>query len=188
VVVIEGGAPRTTGTASEEIALVEAEGLPALRRTQTVRSEQLGDGKSETVVFRDGFLPYSHRDVTEDYTLSVACRGTRVTGRRKLASGETVMIKTEVAAPVFDAHSVEMVLRVLPLAEDYAAEIPVFHAGRAAEMLVTGQVFGHETLTSGSFRNSRTACSSRSCDDQRRTPGRWVRCVTGYGGSRDAGR
>jgi hypothetical protein len=138
------------GTASEEIALVEAEGLPALRRTQTVRSEQLGDGKSETVVFRDGFLPYSHRDVTEDYTLSVACRGTGVTGRRKLASGETVMIKTEVAAPVFDAHSVEMVLRVLPLAEDYAAEIPVFHAGRAAEMLVTGQVFGHETLISSS--------------------------------------
>lgn len=148
MVIIEGGTPRTVGTTREEIALIEVEGVPALRRTQEVASEELGDRESETTVFRDGFLPYSHLDVTDEYTLSVAYRGTKVAGRKELANAETIFIRTEVAIPVFDAHSVEMVLRVLPLADGYVAEVPVFHAGRGTEMVVVAQVFGRESVVS----------------------------------------
>ena len=146
VVITEGGTPRTVGTTSEEITLVEVEGVPALRRTQAMESEVLGDRETATVVFRDGFLPFSHLDVTDEYTLSVAYRGTRVAGRKELANGETIFMRADLAIPVFDAHSVEVVLRVLPLVDGYIAEVPVFHAGRGREMVVVAQVFGRETL------------------------------------------
>ena len=152
VVITDGGTRRVVGTTSEEIVLTEVEGLPALRRTQALDSEELGHRRSETVVFRDGFLPHSHRDETGAYMLSIAYRGTTIVGEKRMTSGEVTSIRTEVGSLVFEAHSVEMVLRLLPLAAGYIAELPVFHAGRGTEMLVTASVFGRETLTTAGDR------------------------------------
>lgn len=152
VVITEGGTRRVVGTTSEEIALTEVAGLPALRRTQALESGELGDRRSETVVFRDGFLPHSHLDVTERYVLSIAYRGPTIMGEKRMTSGEVTPIRTEVGSLVFEAHSVEMVLRLLPLAAGYVAELPVFHAGRGAEILVTAYVFGREALTTAGDR------------------------------------
>ena len=152
VVIAEGGTRRVVGTTSEEIAVTEVEGLPALRRTQTLDSGELGHRRSETIVFRDGFLPHSHRDETEAYVLSIAYRGTTIVGEKRMTSGEVIPIRTEVGSLVFEAHSVEMVLRLLPLTAGYSAELPVFHAGRGTEMLVTAYAFGWETLNTAGDR------------------------------------
>jgi hypothetical protein len=147
VMLITGEAPRIVGTTTEDIALVEVGGLPALRRTQVLESDELGDRRSETVVFQESFLPHSHSDVTAAWTLSVRYRGTAIAGEKRLASGRVIPIKAEVASPVFDAHSVEMVLRVLPLADGYVAELPVFHGGRGTHMLVVARAFVLDTVT-----------------------------------------
>jgi hypothetical protein len=147
VVVIESGATRTAGTTTERIALIEVEGLPALRRRQVLESHELGDRESETIVFRDSFLPQSHTDVTDGWELSVRYQGTAIAGEKRLTSGEVIPIDAEVESPVFDAHSVEMVLRVLPLADGYVAELPVFHPGRGIKMLVVARVFALDAVT-----------------------------------------
>lgn len=147
VVIIEGGAPRVVGITSEEIALAEIEGIPALRRTQVLESDELGDRESETIVFRDSFLPHTHREVSAAWTLSVTYRGREIAGKKQMANGEEIPIRTEVESPVYDAHSIEMVLRVLPLAERYAAELPAFHAARGTEIVVVARVFARDTVT-----------------------------------------
>jgi hypothetical protein len=139
---------RVVGTITEEIALVETAGPPALRRTQVLESVELGDRRSETTVIRESFLPHSHLDVTEAYTLTLSYHGTRLAGEKRFADRQVVPIDASVESPVFDAHSVEMVLRVLPLADGYAAELPVFHAGRGVEMVISVRVLGREMLRS----------------------------------------
>ena len=148
VVIAQGGMRRVVGTTTEEITLVETAGLPALRRTQVLESEELGDRRSETTVFRESFLPHSHLHVTEAYTLTLGYQGTILAGEKRFADGRIVPIDASVRSPVFDAHSVEMVLRVLPLVDGYVADLPVFHAGRAVEMLIIVRVFGRETIRS----------------------------------------
>ena len=147
VVVVEDGRPRMAGTSTEEISLVDDEGQPALRRTQTLASAELGSRRTETVVFRDGFFPCRHLDVTPAWTVAVAYRGTKILGEKRLTRGEAMPIETEVEAPIFDYHSVEMVLRVLPLREGLDAELRVFHAVRGVCMTVTIEVLGLETVT-----------------------------------------
>lgn len=146
VTMIERGVRRVVGTTTEKIAVVEAKGLPALRRTQMLDSDELGNRTAETVVFRAGFRPYSHRDASDAGTLSIRYRGSTVFGERETVDGDVTPLGAKLACPVFDAHSVEMVLRVLPLAEDYVAEVPIYHAGRGAQMLVTAHVIGSEAL------------------------------------------
>jgi hypothetical protein len=146
VVIIEGGTPRTVGTTSEKIALVDVAGRPALRRVQTLESSEFGNRRSETTVFRESFLPHTHLDVTEEHTLTILYQGTRITGERRTVDGRVIPIRTDVSSPVFDAHSVEMVLRILPLTDGYVAELPVFHAHRGKEIRVTVHVFGREPM------------------------------------------
>lgn len=146
VVIIEGGTPKLVGTTSEQIRLVETAGRPALRRTQVLESDQLGRRRSETTVLRESFLPYSHLDVTTAYTLIARYQGTTVVGEKRTIDGRVLPIQVDLRSPVFEAHSVEMVLRVLPLVDGYAAELPVFHAGRQAEILVAVHVFGREVM------------------------------------------
>jgi hypothetical protein len=134
------------GTVSEEISLDEAAGCPALRRTQVLVSDELGGREAETIVFRSDFLPYSHLGVTSAYRISVAYHGNTVSGERRLVGGEIIPIKAEFESPVFDSHSIEVVIRLLPLAADYAATIPVFHAARGKQMMVTVRVLARETV------------------------------------------
>lgn len=127
---------------SEEIVLVEAGGKLALRRKQTLESDRLGDRTAKTVVFRETFLPHSHCDATETYQISVVYRGNTVVGQKQLAGGDLIPIRDEIEPPVFDSHSVEMVIRVLPLADDCVAQIPIYHAAQRMQMIVTVRVLG----------------------------------------------
>jgi hypothetical protein len=48
---------------------------------------------------------------------------------------------------VFGDRKTQMILRLLPLTADYQAQIPVYHAVRQAQMMVTLHVFGWEEVT-----------------------------------------
>lgn len=146
VLLVEEGTSRSVGMTSEEIVLIEIEGKPALRRTQIVSSDSLGDRTAETIVFRETFSPYSHKDRSEAYNISLNYQERKVTGEKQLASGEVIPIEVGFEAPVFDSHSIEMVLRLLPLADDYIAELSVYHAVRGTEIIVTVKTLGSEKV------------------------------------------
>lgn len=125
VLLVEGESVRSVGMTSEEIVLIEATGKPALCRTQILRSDTLGDRSVKTIFFRETFLPHSHCDMTEAYQISITYQGNTVVGKKQLSGGDPILIEDEIDSSVFDSHSVEMVIRVLPLVDDYVAQIPI---------------------------------------------------------------
>lgn len=146
VLLAEGESIKSVGVTSEEILLMEVASKPALRRTQILKSATLGNRTVRTIVFRETFLPHSHCDITEAHKISIAYQGSMVVGEKQLTGGEFIPIKDEIGSLVFDFHSVEMVIRVLPLTNEYAAQIPIYHAARQAQMSVTIHVLGRKTL------------------------------------------
>jgi hypothetical protein len=146
VLLVEGESVKSVGATSEEIVLIEVASEPALRRTQILKSETLGDRTAKTVVFRETFLPHSHCANTETYKISIAYQGNTAVGEKRLTGGELIPINDEFESPVFDSHSVEMVIRVRPLANDYVAQIPIYHAAQQVQMIVTVHVLGRKTV------------------------------------------
>ncbi|HSA98883.1 MAG TPA: hypothetical protein VLF17_07370 [Candidatus Nitrosotenuis sp.] len=147
VLLVEGGSVRSVGVTSEEIVLIEIASKPALRRTQMLKSAMLGDRTTKTIIFRETFLPHSHCDITEDHKISITYQSNQVVGEKQLKGERGIPINDEIEFSVFDYHSVEMIIRVLPLAEDYVAQIPIYHAMRQTQMNVTVHVLGQETVT-----------------------------------------
>jgi hypothetical protein len=146
VLLVEGESVKSVGAILEEIVLVEIASRPALRRTQILKSDTLGNRTAQSIVFQETFLPYSHCDITETYKISIAYQGNTVVGEKQLPGGKLIPINDEIEFPVFDSHSIEMIIRVLPLANDYVAQIPIYHAVRRAQMSVTVHVLGRETV------------------------------------------
>ncbi len=147
VLLVERGTTRSVGMTSEEIVLIEVAGRPALRRSQILKSDTIGDRNAETIVFRETFNPHSHLDKSDDHKISIVYQEGKVIGEKQLASGEVIPIEAKFKTPVFDSHSIEMVLRLLPLADDYIVELPIFHAVIGKEMIVTVKVLGSERIT-----------------------------------------
>ncbi len=147
VLLVEGGSSRSIGMISEEIVLTEIAGRPALHRSQILSSDEIGNRTAETIVFRETFNPHSHLDISDNHTISITYQVGKVVGEKQLASGEIIPIETIFHTPVFDSHSIEMVLRLLPLTEDFNAELPIFHADKGLEMVVSAKVLGNERVT-----------------------------------------
>lgn len=147
VLLVEGDDARVVGTTSERIREAEVRGRPALHRVQTLQSAELGSRRAETVVFRESFAPHSHLDDSGDERISIRYRGLEVTGERRQSDGTVTHLEATLETPVFDSHSLEMVLRLLPLESGYAAQVPVFHAGRGRQMTVEVRVLGRDPVT-----------------------------------------
>jgi hypothetical protein len=146
VLLVEGGSVRSVGVTFEKIDLIKVASKPALRRTQILKSDILGDRTTKTIIFRETFLPHSHCDITEDYNISITYHGNKVVGEKQLTGERAIPINSEIEFPVFDYHSVEMIIRVLPLTEDFVAQIPIYHAIRQTQMNVTVHILGRETV------------------------------------------
>ena len=146
VLLVEGESIKSVGMTSEEIILTKIEEGQALRRSQLLKSVSMGDRTAETIVLRETFHPQSYVDICDDHKISTIYQAGKVIGEKQLASGEVIPIEAKFEAPVFDSHSIEMVLRLLPLADDYIAELPVFHAVRGTEILVKVKALGIEKV------------------------------------------
>jgi len=152
IVLIEGGVERVVGITTEEIKVVEVNGQPALQRTQAAESGSLGNRVATTVVLRSTFEPISHHDEHAGATISLHYSGLTISGTRESPDGKAEPFHTTLDRPVFDAQSVEMILRVLPLGQGYVAKLPVYHARLGQVMWVTLRVNGNEEVAAGGGR------------------------------------
>lgn len=149
VVLTRAGIDRVAGTTTETIDVIEVDGRPALRRTQTLESDLLGHRETTTVVARATFEPISHHDAYAGQTLSLRYDGLTVAGTLQRQDGRVEPIHLTLPRPAFDSHSVEMVLRVLPLTTGYSARLPAFHANTMHVIWVTLRVPGTEPVDAG---------------------------------------
>lgn len=149
VVLTQAGIDRAAGTTTETIDTIEVDGRPALRRTQTLESDLLGQREATTVVARATFEPISHHDAHAGQALSIRYDGMTVAGTLQRQDGRVEPIHLTLPRPVFDSHSVEMVLRVLPLTTGYSARLPAFHTNTMRVIWITLRVQGAETVNAG---------------------------------------
>ena len=105
VFIVEGGSERIAGITTEEIAFIEIEGKSALRRTQAMRSSELGNRTTTSVVFRSDFQPLSHQDETEEHKISIRYDGPRVVGTKSIVGSQDISIERQISSAVFDYHS-----------------------------------------------------------------------------------
>jgi hypothetical protein len=152
IVLIEDGIERVVGTTTEQIELLEVDDRLALQRTQAAWSDILGDRLSTTVVLRSTFGPISHHDQHAGATVSLGYRGLEVSGTRQTPQGSVEPLQFRLERPAFDAHSVEMILRLLPLSQGYSSRLPAFHAGLAQILEITVAVTGREEVRAGGGR------------------------------------
>lgn len=152
IALIEEGIERVVGTTTEQIELLEVDGQLALQRTQAARSDILGDRLSTTVVLRSTFSPLSHHDQHAGATVSLDYRGLEVSGMRQTPQGNVGPIQVRLDRPAFDAHSVEMILRLMPLSQGYSYMLPAFHAGLAQVLEITVAVTGRQEVHAGRGR------------------------------------
>jgi hypothetical protein len=149
---IERGSERVVGVTTEEIRVIEVDGRQALQRTQAAESPSLGNRTASAVVLRSTFGPLSHHDQHGEGSTSLHYSGLAISGRRTGTDGKVEPIHVTLDSPVFDAHSVEMILRVLPLRQSYVAELPVYHAHFGQVLKVALRVQGKEAVDAGGGR------------------------------------
>ena len=146
VLIVEGGSERIAGITTEEIAFIDIGRRVALRRTQVLRSSEFGNRTTTSVVFRSDFQPLSHQDETEEYRISIRYDGPRVVGTKSIVGSEDISIERPISSAAFDYHSLELILRLLPLDEAYSVQVPVYHVVHGCEIEVGIQVSGCETI------------------------------------------
>jgi hypothetical protein len=154
IFLLQDGTESVVGATSEEIKVVESGDGAALQRAQILDSVALGNRKCATVMLRSSFKPISHIDQDGDRTISIKYDGLNISGACELADGTVKPIQVKLSEPVFDAHSVEMILRALPLREGYAARLQVYSAAAGQVMWVSLQVSGKETTPAGAGKET----------------------------------
>jgi len=152
IVLVESGEEKYIGMVYEEIVRIKISGQAGLRRSQVIKSNQLGNRNAATEVFRDTFHPHSHLDITEDYSLTLRYQDDVVVGEKMFSSGEIQKINTDLPANIFDAHAAEMVLRLLPYQKIDSATLPVFHGTKNQTIDIEVKVRGKETYQSPAIK------------------------------------
>jgi hypothetical protein len=116
-------------------------------RTQLLSSETIGNRKGISEVYADSFHPISSREISDNAETAIVYESEKVVGKKIIKSGENEEIDHALDKPVFDSHSIELVFRLLPMAEDYSVKLPIFHSARNKEMTVKIDVVNSESLS-----------------------------------------
>jgi len=154
----QGGQRRDIGRTTEEITIDRTGEAPVLTRVQRLESPELGAISVRLRLHAETFEPIELDAVLPDATAGTRTIGLRYDGRRVAASasgpaGDTVRTTVQLAQPAFDAYSIELILRLLPLREEYAARFPVY-SQRSGLRWVTARVVGSERVSAGGGRTA----------------------------------
>lgn len=144
IFLVEAGEREYIGMVYEEIVSIEVSGKAGLRRTQVIKSNEIGHRQAATEVFRDTFRPHRHIDITDEYRLKVVYQRGNVKGEMKYINGEVKHINQDLSPNIFDAHAIELVLRLLPLEKGFSAKLPAFHGAKNVVMEVEVEVRDRE--------------------------------------------
>jgi hypothetical protein len=143
------GLVQTIGKATESISAIQVDGKNALERIQQVESELLGTFSHTTTVFHDTFAPIWHWDDIGGQTVEIEYSDLGVSGTVDFDDGSSQVIAMSLTNPVFDLFSVEMILRLLPLRDDYQATLEVFHPNQHQLQSVQLSVSKRELVYAG---------------------------------------
>lgn len=149
VVRVHHGTAREVGSTTEHIRVFEDGDHQVLERTQILDSPELGNRVDTTVVVRDSFAPVRYRSVAGSERVEVAYESSHARTRRIRNGIVAEAHDVEVTADAFDAHAIELVLRLLPLHERYRVALPAFDAHTCAEIEAIVEVLGSEEIDDG---------------------------------------
>ncbi|NIM94532.1 MAG: hypothetical protein GTO18_12595 [Anaerolineales bacterium] len=149
VVIIDGTTVREVGYTTEAISVFEFENEVAVRRVQTLSSREIGNRVTTSEILRSNFQPISHLDESDEQKISIRYDGTRVIGKKRVVGGEDTHIERFISSGVFDYHTLEMIIRLLPFKEKYTVDVPVYHAQLDQELDVKVGVIGIEKVDVG---------------------------------------
>ena len=146
IVLVRAGQEQEIGTATDVVELVEHEGRPALRRIQTLNSPMLGTQADTLVLLRETLAPLLHRSVNTRRTMQLDYHGTHVSGAVVPAGGAAQPVDAMLDTPVFDSNAIELILRSLPLAANYAVRVPVYLHEAGGKTVMEARVTGSEAV------------------------------------------
>jgi hypothetical protein len=133
----------SAGTITEEIDIVDALGVPAIKRMTTLESNKLGEQKTMTVVAADGLRPLAYEAHLHGLDISARYQDGRVTGVRKQGKRTQIGSGLEIPRDAFDIGSIELLLRAVDLGSGWSARLNVADpmGGRVARgsLEVTGK-------------------------------------------------
>ncbi|MGQ0713664.1 MAG: prolyl oligopeptidase family serine peptidase [Gemmatimonadaceae bacterium] len=147
LVLVQGGQQREVGSLRSETIVTEVGGRRALLRVQTLTSPMLGTGVDTVVVDRATLAPIRHRSANARRTMSLDYRGDSIVGSVTPTGGSAQAIALRPDTALFDANSLDLILRALPLAEGYAVRQPVYLHEGGGKVWVTSRVTGSEQVT-----------------------------------------
>ncbi len=148
LLVSQDGQEQQLATITEQIREIEVDGRAALERVQTVVMP-MGTAVDTVVVDRASLAPVRHRSHNPQRVMSLDFAGARVTGSVTAAGGAPQPVEAELDTPVFDSNPLDLVVRSLPLAEGYAARIPIYLHDLGGTVWVVARVAGAEAVDGG---------------------------------------
>lgn len=149
VLVRHDGLVQTVGKTTETISSFQVDGKPALERIQRVESELLGTFSHTTTVYHETFAPIWHWDDIGGQTVEVEYSEFGISGNVEYDDGETEPIAISLGDAVFDLFSVEMILRLLPLSNDFEASLQAFHPSQQKIIKIQLKVVNRELVYAG---------------------------------------
>ncbi len=152
VIRLNDGSVEELGTATEHIRLFDEADRQVIERTQILDSTALGNRVDTTVVVRDSFAPLRYRSMRGIETVEAIYEGPHARTRRIRHGVVSDTHDMELAQDAFDAHTVELVLRLLPVHEGFRASIPVFDPNTCARFDAVVEVLGSDELDDGAGR------------------------------------
>lgn len=149
VVRVRNGEAREVGTTTEHIRIFEDGDRQVLERTQILETSELGSRVDTTVVVRDTFAPVRYRSVQGSERVEVAYEEGRARTRRIRNGIVANAHDLDIGDDAFDAHALELILRLLPLHEKYKVALPAFDANTGEQEEAIVEVRGTAELDDG---------------------------------------
>ncbi|SFF57551.1 hypothetical protein SAMN05216353_10282 [Halobacillus alkaliphilus] len=138
VIIQDNNNRKSVGFTTENVTEEVYESEKILKRTQILKSDLL-DIEAISMISKDTFKPYKHKISTNSTTKTVEYLGSYI----QLIKGDSEK-KIKIENDLFENHSVEMVIRLLPLQHGYSTHLFVFHAGKEKIIKVSISVVAKE--------------------------------------------
>jgi len=146
-----GEAEKKAGFLTDQIDYLEQGGRSMLRRRQRLSSAQLGNRTEVSTVDRYTFEPLHALTIRQEGMLTLNYKSGEVKRQFTREGQPPESGRAEIPEGCFDVHSLELVIRTLPLEKDYGCLLPFYHGWTdvhsEAELLV------EEVDTAGSYKN-----------------------------------
>ncbi|MFQ3543840.1 hypothetical protein Q7A53_07120 [Halobacillus rhizosphaerae] len=125
VIIQERNLRKQVGFTTERITKEVYKSKKMIKRSQILKSDLLGDIEATSIFSKDTFKPYTHHISRKGSFKKVEYFESFI----RLIQGDSEKI-IKIENQLFESHSVEMVIRLLPLHQRYITNLFAFHPGK----------------------------------------------------------